>query len=107
MADAIANFDPTDVEIEKGLPTVYQLSQNFPNPFNPSTEIKFSLPEQAAVTLVIYDAIGNEISTLINEELSAGNYNVDWNASDYASGIYLYRLNAGDFVATKKMILLK
>jgi predicted CXXCH cytochrome family protein len=107
LVDAIEHFDPNDVEIEEGLPIQYQLSQNFPNPFNPSTEIKFSIPEQSIVKLVIYDAIGNEIETLLNEDLSSGNYKVKWNASGLASGVYLYRLQTDNFVATKKMILMR
>ncbi|MEJ2195831.1 MAG: T9SS type A sorting domain-containing protein, partial [Ignavibacteriaceae bacterium] len=116
LADAIANFEPDDVELEEGLPIEYQLSQNYPNPFNPSTEIKFSIPEQGTVKLIIYDAIGNELTTLINDDLSAGNYKVDWNAVEYASGVYLYRksieliidsffiiLNSGNYVEFSHM----
>lgn len=81
--------------------------QNFPNPFNPSTKIRYSLPEASFATVKIYDMIGNEVATLINEEQPAGNYEVDFNAAGLSSGMYLYRLQAESFVETKKMILLK
>jgi predicted CXXCH cytochrome family protein len=107
LRDAIFYFDPLDVELEEGMPTVYNLSQNFPNPFNPSTEIKFAIPEAGNVTVVIYDALGNQVARLVNDYLAAGNYNVTWNAKNYASGVYYYRLESKDFVQVKKMILLK
>jgi len=88
-------------------PAEFKLSQNYPNPFNPSTTIRFNIPEAENVVLKIYDAIGNEIVTLADERLSAGNYNINFNASDLSSGIYFYSLEAGSFGATKKMILLK
>jgi Secretion system C-terminal sorting domain len=92
--------------------STYDLEQNFPNPFNPSTKIKFSIPfvemgYAPSVQLIVYDVLGNEISTLVNEEKSAGSYEVDFNASELTSGIYFYQLKAGNFVQTKKMILLK
>ncbi|MEE9572508.1 MAG: cytochrome c3 family protein [Candidatus Neomarinimicrobiota bacterium] len=107
LQDAIDHFDPTDVEVEEGLPIYYELSQNYPNPFNPSTQINFSIPEQSIVSLIIYDAIGNEIAKLVDNVLAAGNYKVDWNAEGIASGVYLYRLQTDNFVATKKMILMR
>ncbi len=107
LQDAIARFDPSDVELDDGIPVAYALQQNFPNPFNPTTEIKFSLPEKATVKLIIYDMLGNKIATLIDEELGRGNYNAKWNAADYASGVYLYRLQTDQFVRVKKMLLLK
>ncbi len=85
----------------------YELSQNYPNPFNPSTTIKFQLPQDGFVTLKIYDILGNEITTLINEEKAQGRYEVNFNASNLASGIYIYKIQAGSFVSSKKMILLK
>ncbi len=107
LQDAIMFFDPNDVEVEEGIPTVYSLSQNYPNPFNPATEIKFSIPETGTVRLVVYDALGSEISVLINNNLPAGRYSTNWDATGFASGIYFYRLEAKEFVQTKKMILLK
>jgi hypothetical protein len=89
------------------LPTKYILSQNYPNPFNPSTTIKYEIPELSFVTLKVYDVLGNEITTLINEEKPIGNYEVEFNASSLPSGIYFYQLQAGSFIETKKMVLLK
>ena len=88
-------------------PAEYKLSQNYPNPFNPVTRINFQLPYASHVTLKIYDVIGSEVATLVNEIKAAGNYNLDFNASSLASGVYYYKLQAGDFVQNKKMILLK
>ena len=85
----------------------YELSQNYPNPFNPSTTIRYSVPERSNVVLKIYDILGSEVSTLVNEDKDAGIYSVNFNASHLASGIYFYRLHAGSFVETKKMILMK
>jgi 5-hydroxyisourate hydrolase-like protein (transthyretin family) len=87
--------------------TDYALEQNYPNPFNPSTTIKFQLPKDGMVSLKIYDILGNEISTLINEEKAQGRYEVNFNASSLASGVYIYKIQAGDFVNSKKMLLLK
>lgn len=85
----------------------FRLSQNYPNPFNPSTTISFSLPKKEFVTLKIYDVLGKEITTLVNEELNAGSYKNDWNAGNLASGIYFYRLQAGKYNETRKIMLLK
>ena len=85
----------------------YKLSQNYPNPFNPVTTIKYQFPERGFVTLKVYDVLGNEVATLVNEEKPAGGYEVEWNASDLPSGIYFYRMRAGNFIDTKKLILLK
>jgi hypothetical protein len=87
--------------------TDYKLSQNHPNPFNPLTTIKYQIPKLSFVTLKVYDVLGSEIVTLVNEEKSAGNYELKFYASELPSGIYLYQLTAGSFVKTKKMILLK
>jgi len=95
------------IQIPNELPTVYQLSQNYPNPFNPITKIRFDLPKNVNVKLTIYDMLGREIETLVNEPLNAGRYEVVFDASKYTSGVYYYRLNAGEFVETKKMILVK
>ena len=89
------------------VPKVYSLSQNFPNPFNPTTQIKFSLPFSGLVKLVVYDVNGSEVATLINGEKQAGNYSVSFDATNIASGIYFYKLTAGNFVDTKKMALVK
>jgi predicted CXXCH cytochrome family protein len=107
LQDAIFFFDPADVELEAGIPTTYSLSQNFPNPFNPATEIKFAIPESGNVKLVIYDALGNKVITLVDEYLSAGNYSTKWFAQSVTTGVYFYRLEAKAFVDVKKMILIK
>ncbi len=88
-------------------PNNFILYQNFPNPFNPSTTIQFLIPESGDVTLKVYNLLGEEVKTLVNEERTAGKYSVQFNASQLASGIYFYRLQAGSFVETKKMLLLK
>jgi len=85
----------------------FELMQNYPNPFNPTTTIAFSIPQAGNVTLKIFDALGREVSTMVNGFKSAGEYNVEFNASSLASGIYLYRLQAGSFVETKKLVLMK
>jgi len=85
----------------------YELSQNYPNPFNPSTTIKFQIPTSGDVSLKIYDILGNEITTLVEEFMETGKYEVNFNASSLASGVYIYRPNVNDFVNVKKMVLLK
>jgi hypothetical protein len=88
-------------------PVTYDLAQNFPNPFNPSTTIRYQLPKDGVVTIKIYDILGSEVATMVNEEKTAGKYEVNFNASSLASGVYIYKIQAGDFVNSKKMILLK
>ena len=85
----------------------YSLLQNYPNPFNPSTKIEFSLPAKQAVSLKVFNLLGQEIATLVNREMNEGNYNINFDASGLSSGIYLYQLKAGNYVQTKKMTLLK
>ena len=105
-----AGWIPTGVETpqeEIAVMTGFELSQNYPNPFNPSTNIRYSVPERSNVVLKIYDILGSEVSTLVNENKDAGIYSFNFNASHLASGMYLYRLQAGSFVQTKKMILIK
>ena len=95
------------VETEETNVTTFALSQNYPNPFNPSTTIRFSLPVSRFVVLKIYDVLGKEIAVLINEQLSAGEHSVQFNAADIPSGIYFYSLHAGTFTSTKKLVLMK
>jgi len=95
------------VEEDGRQPSVFSLEQNYPNPFNPSTTIKFNIPEQEFVTLKIYDVMGNEVAVLLNEEKQAGSHSIDFDASRLASGTYFYKLQAGNNIETKKMILLK
>jgi hypothetical protein len=94
-------------EIQSELPTSYELAQNFPNPFNPSTIIRYSLPEQAFVALKVYDISGREVKTLVNEVKSAGSYEVSFNSTGLSSGMYFYRINAGSFSKVMKMVLVK
>lgn len=89
------------------VPKNYELTQNYPNPFNPSTTIEYSIPKDAAVSLKIYDVLGKEVATLVNDQKSAGTYILNWNASNFSSGLYFYRLTAGEFTETKKMFLVK
>lgn len=93
--------------ISSEIPSGYSLSQNFPNPFNPVTNIKFQLPKAGLVKLSVYDILGREVVTLLNNELDAGSYNFDWNASNYSSGVYFCKLETDEFSAIKKMMLIK
>ncbi|MCE1164519.1 MAG: S8 family peptidase [Bacteroidetes bacterium] len=88
-------------------PSKYELSQNYPNPFNPVTKINFAIPKQGFVTMKIYDVLGREVRTLVDEVKQAGNYSVDFNAAEFASGVYFYKLQSGDFSEIKRMILVK
>ncbi|MBS1517023.1 MAG: immune inhibitor A [Bacteroidetes bacterium] len=99
---------PTSVsQTSASLPLRYSLSQNFPNPFNPRTVISYELQFNSFAKLVVYDVLGNEVAVLVNEKQDAGNFSVEFDASGYASGIYFYKLTAGNFVQTKKMSLVK
>ena len=103
--------------ISEEIPIAFALYQNYPNPFNPVTKIKFSIPflplgkgeaeGVGVVTLNIYDILGREVATLVNEKLSPGTYEVEWNGSNYSSGIYFYKFSAGEFMETRKMLLVK
>ena len=106
-SDSIAATITGMAENENNIPLEYGLKQNYPNPFNPTTNIEFSIPKSEFVTLKVYNILGEEVATLVSEKLAAGSYKYDWNASDLASGVYLYRLQAGDYVDVKKMILMK
>ncbi len=98
----------TEVEREEEtIPTVFKLEQNYPNPFNPSTVIRYQIPVVSKVNFKIYDILGNEITVLVNEEKEPGYYEVKFNALNYASGIYIYRIQTESFVNTKKMLLIK
>ena len=96
-----------DQEITKQLPKSFRLFQNYPNPFNPNTKIKYSIPGKSFVSLKVFGLLANEITTLVNEEKSAGNYEVQFNGLELPSGVYFYKLQTDDFIQTKKMILLK
>ena len=97
----------SDVRDLPGSVDDYTLEQNYPNPFNPNTTIRFSVPEKANVTLKIYNTIGQEVASLLNGEITAGNHEVDFNASALSSGVYFYRIQSSSFTSTKKMILIK
>ncbi|MBK8662803.1 MAG: T9SS type A sorting domain-containing protein [Ignavibacteriales bacterium] len=111
------NFNPfVNVRLENDAPsdakdvsvvTNYQLSQNFPNPFNPSTTIRYSIPEAGVVTVKVFNILGKEVATLVNGYHQAGSFNVSFDASNLSSGVYLYQIEAGSFKATKKLTLIK
>ena len=111
-----SDIDSMDVQFKNGNTSVagnnkknldFRLRQNYPNPFNPETRIEFEIPKKNLVQLIVYDVLGREITKLVNEELKAGSYNVVWNAENYSSGIYYYKLRSGNFIETKKMLLIK
>jgi hypothetical protein len=94
-------------EKETNIPLEYALKQNYPNPFNPTTTIEFSIPKAEFVTLKIYNILGEVVATLAFEKLTVGSYKYDWDASGLASGVYLYRIQAGDYIGVKKMVILR
>jgi photosystem II stability/assembly factor-like uncharacterized protein len=97
----------TSVKRDETLPVEYSLSQNYPNPFNPSTKISYVIPKENYVTLKIYDILGNEVTTLVNKYQTTGRYSINFEGDNLASGIYIYRLQAGDYISSKKMTLIK
>lgn len=106
--DYDGSFEYSDiVEVEITTPSEFTLEQNYPNPFNPTTTIKYSIPESGNVELLIYNALGEQISTLVNELKDAGRYELEFNADDIPSGIYYYQIKTEGFVQTKKMLLIK
>jgi len=109
QTDFNGNFEYYNLnsEVNIGIPAKFELSQNYPNPFNPSANLEFGIPELGYVSLKVYDASGKEVATLVNELKSAGYYSLNLNASDLSSGVYFYRLSAGSFNLTRKMLLVK
>ena len=103
-ADIITSVEQVENDL---LPTEFRLEQNYPNPFNPSTTIQFSVPKTSHVTIKIYNILGREVAALIDEEYQPGQYKVVFEAGQLASGLYVYRIQAGDFLETKKLMLLK
>ncbi|MBN8571420.1 MAG: T9SS type A sorting domain-containing protein, partial [Ignavibacteria bacterium] len=93
--------------ISSQIPDKFKLENNFPNPFNPSTNIKFQIPQSSFTSLIIYDMLGREVMTLLNEELKAGYYNYQFNAGNLNSGVYFYTLRAANFSESKRMLLVK
>jgi hypothetical protein len=94
-------------QISAEIPQDFALHQNYPNPFNPSTNIRFDLPEAGFVVMTVYDLLGREITRLVNQQMQAGSYSVDWDASGYPSGVYFYKIETEDFIEVKKMVLIK
>jgi hypothetical protein len=94
-------------EKENNIPTNFSLAQNYPNPFNPATTIEFSLSIQSAVTLKVYDILGKEVATLVNDNLQSGTYKINFNGNNLSSGVYFYKIQAGNFEQTKKLLLMK
>ncbi|MBI3586894.1 MAG: T9SS type A sorting domain-containing protein, partial [Ignavibacteriales bacterium] len=92
---------------ESGVPSAFKLSQNFPNPFNPSTTIEFSIPKSGSVKIAIYNILGSLVATLVDQHLSAGTYRTQWNASGVASGVYFYQIQANGFIETKRLMFIK
>jgi plastocyanin len=102
------NASPIGIKIISGnVPEKFALYQNYPNPFNPSTNINFDIAEKGVVKITIYDITSSEIKTLVNEELDRDSYSVIWDAANFSSGTYFYKLETKDFIETKKMILVK
>lgn len=97
----------TGIEDENTTPVGYFLNQNYPNPFNPSTEISFQLAKSSFVNLEIYNSLGQKVASLINKKMNSGSYHVKFNASNLSSGIYYYKIQAGEFKSIKKMLLLQ
>jgi hypothetical protein len=93
--------------IAQGIPHAFKLEQNYPNPFNPSTTIRYQVPTQSHVTLKVFDVLGREVATLVNEAKEPGTYTVQWDAAGVSSGVYFYRLKAGDFVQTRRMMVMR
>ena len=105
-------WTPLAVEATPGMPTEFGLNQNYPNPFNPTTSISFAMPKDGHVLLQVYDVTGALVKTLVDQTMRAGNMQATWDGTNLsgnkvASGVYLYRMAAGDFVAAKKMVLMK
>ena len=99
---------PDEVEINKlKIVNEFNLFQNYPNPFNPTTKIKYEISKTGLVTLKVYDVLGREVATLVNEEKLSGSYEVEFDGSNLSSGVYFYRMRAGDFIDTKKFVLIK
>jgi len=107
LIDHLSFTGPSSVEQISSLPNDFILKQNYPNPFNPSTKIEYSIPEASFVQLKVYDILGNEVATLVNEEQSAGTYRADFTANNLASGFFVAQLRAGNYTKTIKMTLMK
>ena len=89
------------------IPKVFALYQNFPNPFNPATTIRYDVPKATHVTIKVYDILGREVAVLVDKDQTAAAHSILWNAKEFASGVYMYRIIAGDFVSVRKLVLMK
>jgi DNA-binding beta-propeller fold protein YncE len=107
QVDIDGSYEYSDIVEVEFVPTEFALYQNYPNPFNPSTKIKYSLPQETAVTIKVFDILGEEVMTLVNEKQEAGTYEIDFDGGNLVSGIYVYQMQAGSFSNTKKMLLMK
>jgi len=107
MTGTIIVQNPVGVNDDEIVAKHFELEQNYPNPFNPSTIISYSVPTSSFINLKVYDILGNEVAVLVNEEKPAGNYEINFNASELTGGVYFYQLTSSTFVDTKKMILIK
>ncbi|MBZ0182570.1 MAG: family 10 glycosylhydrolase [Melioribacteraceae bacterium] len=105
--DVIVSVEDSEKEITQNVPSKFMLEQNYPNPFNPTTSIEYSVPSSEYVSLKVYDVLGNEVASLVNENKTAGSYRIDFNASTLSSGVYFYKITAGNYTETKKMMLIK
>jgi hypothetical protein len=101
------NTSPNGIENLENTPKVYSLSQNFPNPFNPMTRITYAIPKSGFVKIAVYDILGREVASLVNDELQIGVYEIDFNGENLSSGVYYYKMTAGNFTSIKKMVLIK
>lgn len=99
--------NPTSVHMYSEIPTEYALFQNYPNPFNPITTIKYSVPQSSLISIIIFDVLGKNVATILNEYKPAGSYSVEFDGNKLASGIYFYQMRAGNFIDTKKLLLIK
>lgn len=105
--DFNGKFEYSNIIEANILPTEYALDQNYPNPFNPTTSIEYTVPSNEHVLLKIYDILGNEVANLVNEQKEAGNYKVNFDASNLSIGLYIYKIQAGSFNQVRKMMLIK
>jgi hypothetical protein len=100
-------FGGTSVDDGKGVANSFKLSQNYPNPFNPATKIDYTVAQAGSVSIKVYNELGQEVATLLNETLAPGSYQVTFDGKDLASGVYIYKMTAGSYVESKKMLLMK
>jgi len=107
MTGSFTTLGTAGVEKASLQPDAFRLGQNYPNPFNPTTNISFDLPSQSFVSIKVYNLMGQEMATIENETMAAGSYSKSWNAAAMPSGVYFYRMETGNFIATKKLILMK